>query len=260
MSTSIVNRLSVILAGFEFIPLSVSYHGGGDLHWHAVPVCVYLLDTDLGPILIEGGLDERKLRDPKLRAKYFPQRDGFPTPLVGPQHEIIPQLAKMGYVPEQFEHLILTHLHADHTGHTPSFPNATVYVQEEELQSSKGKTPKQGYVSSDYLDVPNERLKLTHGDERIFPGIESVFTPGHTDGHQSVLITLKDERKFLLVGDVVDDRTNMENDILPGGMTDPQLARQSMDRIREIMDSGVTGIFLHDAQQVREIPLAPEWL
>lgn len=257
---TIVNRLAIILAGFEFIPLSVSYHGGGDLHWHAVPVCVYLLDTDLGPIMVEAGLDERKLRDPELRARYFPQRAGFPTPLVGPQHEIIPQLSNMGYAPEDLQYLILTHLHADHTGHTLSFPNATVYVQEIEFKASLSLTPEQGFISEDYLGVPSERLVFTHGDQALFPGIDLIFTPGHTDGHQSVLVTLKDERSFLLVGDVVDDRNNMINDLLPGGMTNPELARQSMNRIRVIMDEGVTGIFLHDAQQVRELALAPEWL
>jgi N-acyl homoserine lactone hydrolase len=260
MNTSIVNRLSIILAGYEFIPLSVSYHGGGDLHWHAVPVCVYLLDTDLGPIMVEAGLDERKLRDTKLRAKYFPQPAGFPTPLVGPQHEIIPQLVTMGYVPEQVEHLILTHLHADHTGHTLSFPKATVYVQEKEYKASVDKTPAEGYIKSDYCKVPYERLQFTHGDETLFPGVDLIFTPGHTDGHQSALVTLKDERKFLLVGDVVDDRTNMSNNILPGGMTDPAAARLSMERIRTIMDDGALGVFLHDAQQVRELSLSPQWL
>jgi glyoxylase-like metal-dependent hydrolase (beta-lactamase superfamily II) len=166
----------------------------------------------------------------------------------------------MGYVPEQVEHLILTHLHADHTGHTLSFPKATVYVQEKEYKASVDKTPAEGYIKSDYCKVPYERLQFTRDDETLFPGVDLIFTPGHTDGHQSVLVTLKDERKLLLVGDVVDDRTNMSNNILPGGMTDPAAARLSMERIRTIMDDGALGVFLHDAQQVRELSLSPQWL
>lgn len=256
---SIINRLAVILCGYEFIPHSVSYDGGGDRFWHAVPVCAYLIDTDEGYIIVEGGLDERKLRNPDLRQRYFPQRAGYPTPLVGPQHEIIPQLSVMGITPTDISHVIQTHLHADHTGHTMSFPKATVYIQRADYDYARQQSPARGYIPEEFA-VPADRLKLLDGDTTLFPGLELVFTPGHSPGHQSPLLTLKDGRRFLLVGDVVDDRRNMTEDILPGGMTDREQARASMERIRTIMEEGVMGIFLHDAAQVKEIPLAPEWM
>jgi N-acyl homoserine lactone hydrolase len=80
MAPSAVRKLAVILCGYEFIPHAVSYHGGGHRFWHAVPVCCYLMDTERGFVVVEGGLDEQKLRDAESRSKYFPQNPGYPTP------------------------------------------------------------------------------------------------------------------------------------------------------------------------------------
>lgn len=259
MSTSHVRRLAVLLCGYEFIPHAVSYDGGGHRFWHAVPVCSYLLDTEAGFVVIEGGLDERKLRDPEASAVYFSQRPGYPTPLVTPEHELLSQLTSMGVAPEEVAHVIQTHLHADHTGHTTAFSNAAVHIQRAELEYAHARSPAEGFIPEEFT-IPEERLRLSVGDWTLMPGLEMIFTPGHTPGHQSVVVTLRDGRKFLIVGDVVDDRRNMREDILPGGMTDRAQARASMDRIRSIMKDGVTGLFLHDALQVQEIPLGPDWL
>jgi N-acyl homoserine lactone hydrolase len=259
MAPSAVRKLAVILCGYEFIPHAVSYHGGGHRFWHAVPVCCYLMDTERGFVVVEGGLDEQKLRDAESRSKYFPQNPGYPTPLVTSEHELLPQLASMGVVPEDVAHVILTHLHADHTGHTLAFRRAAVHLQQDELAYAKELTPREGFIPEEFA-VGGDKLVLHQEDWELMPGIEMLFTPGHTPGHQSVKVTLQDGRQFLLVGDVVDDRRNMAEDILPGGMTDPVQARASIDRIRRIMKEGAEGIFLHDAKQVQEIPLAPKWL
>lgn len=260
MISSQVNRLAIILCGYEFIPHSVSYHGGGDRFWHAVPVCAYLLDTEEGFVVVEGGLDERKLRDPDKRKRYFPQPDGFPTPLVAPQHELLPQLAAMGATADTVSHLIQTHLHADHTGRSSAFTRATVHLQAEEWAYARQLQPKDGFITEEFAEIPKDRLRLHRGDVELMTGLKLVSTPGHTPGHQSVDVTLTDGRRFLLVGDVVDDRRNMREDILPGGMTDPAAARQSMELVRKIMAEGAVGIFLHDAAQVQELPLGPQWL
>jgi glyoxylase-like metal-dependent hydrolase (beta-lactamase superfamily II) len=42
--------------------------------------------------------------------------------------------------------------------------------------------------------IPEERLRLVHGDETIAEGVHLLSTPGHTPGHQSVLIEAGDDR------------------------------------------------------------------
>lgn len=257
---TIVHRLAILLTGYEFIPLEVSYFGAGQRHWHAVPVCVYLLDTDAGYMLVDAGLDENKLRDPLHRETYFPNPAGYPTPLVTEEHELFRQLSQLDIEPMDITHLILTHLHYDHTGHVPRFRNARIHIQRREFVASKGKTPAEAFHPEDYRELPPERLHLYDGDTDLFPGVKLLSTPGHTPGHQSVLVDLVDGRRFVLVGDVVDDRRNLRERILPGGMTDKVQAAASMNRIQKLIDGGVTAIFLHDALQVRELPLYPEWL
>jgi glyoxylase-like metal-dependent hydrolase (beta-lactamase superfamily II) len=257
---SIVHRMAVLLVGYEFIPLEVSYYGAGDQHWHAVPVCTYLLDTEAGYILVDAGVDEAKVRDPRLRARYFPQPAGYPTPLVTEAHELERQLLAMDVEPTDVDHLILTHLHYDHTGHVGRFRNARVHLQRKEYAGSMHKTYAEAYHPEDYREIPPERLFLYDGDTELFPGVTLLSTPGHTVGHQSVRVTLRDGRRYVLVGDVVDDRRNLRENLLPGGMSDKVQAAASIARIRRLMAEGVEAIFLHDAEQVREIPLAPEWL
>ncbi|MEL6357861.1 MAG: N-acyl homoserine lactonase family protein, partial [Bacteroidota bacterium] len=209
MTSSVVNRIAVVLCGYEFIPLSVSYHGAGNRFWHAVPVCTYLLDTDEGYMLIDAGLDEQKLRNETCLNRYFPRPGGHPAPLVTQEHELLPQLAELGVQPNAVTHLILTHLHADHTGNIKRFPSSIVHLQEKEYEASLDLPPSEGYINEEYQGIPLSQMGLYEGDTDLFPGIELIFTPGHTAGHQSILITNKDGRQFIIVGDAVDDRYNL---------------------------------------------------
>ena len=101
-------------------------------------------------------------------------------------------LGSVGLASADIAAVILSHLHFDHCGqqHVLDTP---VYVQETEYEAAK--TP--GYTVPEWATIPDHRLRLVDGDEEIATGIRLLSTPGHTPGHQSVLIETGDERVVL---------------------------------------------------------------
>lgn len=99
---------------------------------------------------------------------------------------------------DEIRHVILTHIHWDHTSGVSLFPKAAVYVQEEEyffwLKNPIAKRPAFQYVSDEtsqaYLASleGTNRLKLLNGDCKIFAGIECLLAPGHTPALQAVAV------------------------------------------------------------------------
>ena len=107
-------------------------------------------------------------------------------------------LSRIGVKAEEVRHLILTHIHWDHSSGTGLFPNATVYVQEAEFNfaikdpiadrppfRATADQKSKAYLAS--LEG-TKRLVLLKGDEEILPGIECLLAPGHTVALQAVAV------------------------------------------------------------------------
>jgi glyoxylase-like metal-dependent hydrolase (beta-lactamase superfamily II) len=115
-------------------------------------------------------------------------------------------LRELGVEPESIDVVIMTHLHFDHAGGTTRrggelvFPRARHVVQEAELSAA---THPHERNRASYLDeniAPlRDRLEIVRGEAEILPGVRVIPTPGHTPGHQSVLIA----EEALFLGDVI---------------------------------------------------------
>ena len=92
--------------------------------------------------------------------------------------------------------VINTHLHFDHCGGNRRFAGLPTYVQRVELETA---------VAPDYLEewvrFPGESYVEVDGDAELFPGVSVLFTPGHSAGHQSVVVQTGDG-VVVLGGDV----------------------------------------------------------
>jgi glyoxylase-like metal-dependent hydrolase (beta-lactamase superfamily II) len=108
------------------------------------------------------------------------------------------ELAAAGIAPGDVTAIVLTHLHSDHIGWalppwTP-FPHARLVVQRADVESF-------GPLLSDTLLADPDRLDILDGDADLGNGIRAVATPGHTPGHQCVVVTAGDER-LAITGDL----------------------------------------------------------
>ena len=148
-----------------------------------VPVVAFLITGGERRIVVDSGLSPEAFDDPEAAWGGLATRF---TPHVGPEDALPARLAELGLQPEDVTDLVLTHLHFDHAGGAALLPDAQRWVQRIEYRNAL--TPdrhfRSGYVPK---EVTGEYTMLD-GDATIAPGVHVLFTPGHTHGHQSVLV------------------------------------------------------------------------
>lgn len=158
----------------------------------------------------------------------------------GPEQELLPALVAAGARPEEIAIVIHTHLHYDHAGNNRLFPHARFLVQREELRYAlaPGEFDANAYfapslgITPDYLGT---KFELLDGDADIAEGIRVITTPGHSPGHQSVLVDTTGGR-YCIAGDAVMWYENLERRIPPGYHVSTLDCMESLARIARAAD------------------------
>lgn len=135
-----------------------------------IDVYAYLVVTTSEVLLIDTGVGEGNKYIERI---YQPCR----TPIAD-------ELARYGLVTKDVDLIINSHLHFDHCGNNHLFPSAEIFVQANELLAAR--TPR--YTVREWFDYDGARLNTVSGDMEITAGVKLLATPGHTPGHQSVLV------------------------------------------------------------------------
>jgi len=162
----------------------------------------------------------------------------------GPQHFLDDQqvvnrsvadaLAEIDMSPADIGLVINTHLHFDHCGQNAVFRHAPHYVQRAELDRAQRESPE----LCEWFGWMNARWELLDGDAEVLPGLEVIATPGHTAGHQCVVVRGAGDAFDLLIGDaaytpqVYGDPASDE--LPPGQASDVPAWRDSMRRIHAL--------------------------
>jgi glyoxylase-like metal-dependent hydrolase (beta-lactamase superfamily II) len=128
--------------------------------------------------------------------------------------------------------VVNTHLHFDHCGQNAVFKHAAFCVQRAELDRARRESPQ----LTGWFDFMNARFELLDGDTEILPGLSVLATPGHTVGHQSVLVRSADGLSDVLIGDAAyqpRQYLNPADDDLPEGQARDLAAwRDSVARVK----------------------------
>ncbi|WP_437319597.1 N-acyl homoserine lactonase family protein [Sorangium sp. So ce385] len=255
MSTEVV-RLYVLLCGYEILEKTVSTRDRGGRFILAEPVSAYLLETARGLVLVDTGLNSVLVHDPALREEHY-TKQGIRPPVILPEHELACQLDRIGVRPADVGHVILTHMHLDHAGNLGMFQGARISVQRREHAHAFGPDHGPAWFERDY-DLPGLRWDLVEGDWEAMPGVEVVSTRGHTPGHQSVVVELRDTGTVVLVGDAGDLAENFTEEILPGESVDDEAALASIRRLKQLARERRGALLLgHDPALVQALRLAP---
>jgi N-acyl homoserine lactone hydrolase len=93
-------------------------------------------------------------------------------------------LAAAGVAIDEITALANCHLHADHAGQNLLFPGIPIHVQPAEWQAAH----EPDYTIVDWIDFPGVNYLYAAGDHDVAPGIRIYATPGHSPGHQSVVV------------------------------------------------------------------------
>ena len=172
------------------------------------------------------------------------------------------QLAQLKIKPEQVKFVGISHFHADHTGQLDTVPNATLLIGQKEWDAITAPKPMQGanvagfkhWISGGGKVEPQAADKDVFGDGTVVV----LKTPGHTPGHQSLLVRLNEKGPVVLVGDAVHFRENYESNGVPGFNYDRAETIASIERIKQIEKNlKATVIIQHDPRDIGKLPAFP---
>ena len=157
------------------------------------------------------------------------------------------QLQRYSLKPRDIDVVINTHLHFDHCGNNKDFRDARFYVQADELRYAYApdRFQKASYIR-EFFDVDVEYVPI-RGNHRITDDMNVIPTPGHSIGHQSVVIR-KDGKNYVYCGDAAPLRENLERRNIPGVLYRSDQALQSIDKLRSIENA--VYIYSHDNEQL----------
>lgn len=177
-----------------------------------MPYFFFVIEHPEGVVLFDSGAHRAFIDDP---AKLGPMADAWQIEMQ-PGDDVVSKLQVLGFDPAEFKHVAHSHLHYDHIGGAGLFPNAAFYIQRRELGFAFNPPPFQAdiYVPWTFNEVTNwaviEGSHDMFGDGRVvlFP------TPGHTPGHQSMLVKLG-ARTLILCADAAYNLEKMRQRALP---------------------------------------------
>lgn len=210
-----------------------------------IPVYSYLLETAQGLILFDTGCSHQCRTDPVrlLGADTVP----LLTPLLKDTDHIGAQLARLGYEPADIDLVVNSHCHFDHSGGNEIFSTQEFGIQKTEWEAAANN--RDSYPDLAYRPPSTNRLTLYEGDVDLLPDVHLLYTPGHTLGHQSLLVELN-EGPILITSDAVYTRDHFTLDHI-GASANVELATASLRRLIEVANHGARPFFSHDPQQVR---------
>ncbi|WP_280457240.1 N-acyl homoserine lactonase family protein [Nocardia carnea] len=149
------------------------------------------------------------------------------------------RLRAVGFEPADIEHVVLSHLHFDHTGGMKLFPDAQFYLGAGELSYALNPAAHLcGLYRRDELEAArNFRLHEISGDHDLFgdAAISLLFLPGHSPGSLAMMVRLPG-RTIILSGDIAHTRAALESASPFPLDHDSASAVRSIERLRAVGD------------------------
>jgi N-acyl homoserine lactone hydrolase len=164
------------------------------------------------------------------------------------------ELDKIGIKPGDVKYLAISHTHPDHIGNVELFPQTMLLVQKAEYDwPNQDGSPR---------FKPTHRVTRLEGDHDVFGdgSVTILATPGHTPGHQSLLIRLPETGAVLLSGDMVHLKDNWDAKRVPAINFDKEKSSASMQRMSELIAANKAQLWInHDKPQSETMKRAPEF-
>ena len=165
------------------------------------------------------------------------------------------QLTEIGVKAADITYLAVSHTHGDHVGNVALFPSSIVLIQRAEYDWAMAGPNKPAFVGSQTI------AKLV-GDHDVF-GDGSVMilsTPGHTPGHQSLLVTLPKTGSLVLSGDAVHFEDNWTHKRVPQMNVDRDQTLASLQRLATVLEERKAQLWInHDKAQSAGLRYAPAY-
>ena len=214
-----------------------------------IPILMFLIDHPKGLVVFDTGIDIQRTEDPVLQ--------------VMPDQRLDRQMERLGYDPASVRYVVLSHLHVDHVGCMPVFNKATFIVRRQELRAAWWPDAyERGYDFNTLLRVRDMEYLQPGADESfdVFQDgtVVCIDTKGHTEGHQSLVVTLPNSGRIVLAGDAAQVTENFTDRVPPGMCWSSQHAVESIQKLRHMEAQGALVILGHELSALEKLRLAPD--
>jgi len=218
-------KILPILGGeFGMVRDDIKYKNGNPEHSEMVPSYIFLLESELGKVLVDTSFGDPAECEKKLG-------------LVVKREKMLQHiLTHSGINQTEVKAIILTHLHWDHAANCGMFPSSKIYCQESELASAFA--PDSGYPPYFLEDIRNsmDRVVSLQGNAEVYDGIHVVHCGGHTIGSQMVEVQTEAGRA-IITGDTIMTYKNVEQNVPVGLCDDPGACIRALYYIRGQQDA-----------------------
>ena len=213
----------------------------------------YLIKHDAGLLLWDGGLP---LAVAEAEGR-VPLEGGF----MSYTRSVVDQLADMDIKPADITYAAFSHLHFDHAGAANAFYRSEILMQKAEWDAAF--TEGGAFIDTTLFQKLKDSKRTTlEGDHDVFGdgSVRLIFTPGHTPGHQALLVVLDKTGPIVLSGDLYHFRENRTLRRAPNFNFDAEMTYRSMDKIEALLESsGATLWIEHDKALADTLKRAPEY-
>jgi N-acyl homoserine lactone hydrolase len=165
------------------------------------------------------------------------------------------QLTALGIKPADITYVAVSHTHGDHVGNVALFPSSTILIQGAEYDWAMTQPTKPAFAAT-------QKIEKVAGDRDVFGdgSVTILSTPGHTPGHQSLLVLLPKAGALVLSGDAVHFRDNWEQRRVPSMNFNREQTLASLQRIATVLAEHKGQLWItHDKAQSDQLKYAPQY-
>lgn len=212
-----------------------------------MPITAWAIEHPEGVIVIDTGELSAAVTDPQFfhcdPATHFIYNAILRLALT-PDDEMGAQLQRLGIPPDEVRWVVQTHLHSDHADGLVFFPKSEVILSQIDYPNSTGTLPCKHptWLNPTFSNFTEAGVA---GFARVMPLTQAgdvfiVPTPGHSMGHQSVVLTDSDGTAYFFAGDASFDEAQLLAGGTAGIASDPVAMRASLAAIRQFAASTPT--------------------
>jgi N-acyl homoserine lactone hydrolase len=209
----------------------------------------YLIKHPQGWLLWDTGVSDSVAAMPNGLAPSDPRSIHWRRPKT-----LAAQLDQLGLKPSDIKAVAVSHTHPDHVGNVEMFPAAMLYVQKAEYEwPGANNAPR---------FKPEHPVTKLEGDRDVFGdgSVVILSTPGHTPGHQSLLVKLPKTGAIVLSGDAVHFKENWDNRRVPSMNFNKDETVASMQKISDTLAREKAQLWInHDKAQRDTLKMSPQF-